>query len=337
MNFWEKLGKSERPFFCLAPMEDVTDTCFRQIVMKAGRPDVFFTEFMNIEAFGTKGEDKVIHRLKYAKKEHPIVAQIWGMDLRKYILGIKKIKELGFDGVDINMACPEKRIIKNGACSALIKDPAFAKEIILIAKEAAGDMPVSVKTRIGFNNIQTEEWIGFLLTMGLDALTIHGRTRKEMSKVPAHWDEIGKAVKMRDEMMKAGGKLVGNKPAKKTLIIGNGDIKNREHGIEMAKKYGVDGIMIGRGIFHNLLAFKTGGADGSSADFSALPIKKRLKYALDHLELFDKTWDDFKNYEDMKKFLKMYIIGFEGANDLRVKLMGTKKNEEAQKILEELI
>ncbi|MFA6550306.1 MAG: tRNA-dihydrouridine synthase [Candidatus Gracilibacteria bacterium] len=329
MNFWEKL---ERPFFCLAPMEDVTDTCFRQIVIKAGRPDVFFTEFMNIEAFGTKGEDKVIHRLKYAKKEHPIVAQIWGMDLRKYVLGIKKIKELGFDGVDINMACPEKRIIKNGACSALIKDPAFAKEIILIAKEAAGDMPVSIKTRIGFNHIQTEEWIGFLLTMGLDAITIHGRTRKEMSKVPAHWYEIGKAVKMRNEMVKAGGKS-----AKKTLIIGNGDIKNREHGIEMAKKYGVDGIMIGRGIFHNLLAFKDAGTDGLSTDFSALPIKKRLKYALDHLKLFDKTWDDAKNYEDMKKFFKMYIIGFEGANDLRVKLMGTRKNEEAQKILEELI
>jgi tRNA-dihydrouridine synthase len=254
------------------------------------------------------------------------------MDLRKYVLGIKKIKELGFDGVDINMACPEKRIIKNGACSALIKDPAFAKEIILIAKEAAGDMPVSIKTRIGFNHIQTEEWIGFLLTMGLDAITIHGRTRKEMSKVPAHWYEIGKAVKMRNEMVKAGGKS-----AKKTLIIGNGDIKNREHGIEMAKKYGVDGIMIGRGIFHNLLAFKDAGTDGLSTDFSALPIKKRLKYALDHLKLFDKTWDDAKNYEDMKKFFKMYIIGFEGANDLRVKLMGTRKNEEAQKILEELI
>lgn len=337
MNFWEKLNKLERPFFCLAPMEDVTDTCFRQIVMKAGRPEVFFTEFMNIEAFGTKGESKVVHRLKYAKKEHPIVAQIWGMDLKKYALGIKKIKELGFDGIDINMACPEKRIIKNGACSALIKNPAYAKEIILIAKEASENTPISIKTRIGFDKIQTDEWISFLLEMGLDALTIHGRTRKEMSKVPAHWDEIGKAVKMRNKIMKSGGKS-----AKKTLIIGNGDIKNRKHGIEMVKKYGVDGIMIGRGIFHNLLAFKGAGADSLNTDnpipdFSALPVKKRLKYALDHLKLFEKTWGDSKNYEDMKKFFKMYVIGFDGANDLRVKLMGTKRVDEAVEILSSCI
>src|SRR5436190_3288770 len=206
VNIWQSLKK---PIYILAPMEDVTDTVFRRIVMQTGKPDLFFTEFTNVEGMFSKGDKKVNQRLQFTQKEKPIIAQIWGLKPENYFKAGKLLAEMGFDGIDINMGCPEKNIIKKGACSGLIHNPSLAKEIIHATKEAAGNLPVSVKTRIGFKEIQTEKWIGFLLEQNLAALTIHGRTAAEMSAVPAHWDEIGKAVERRSEK-----KLP-------TLIIGN--------------------------------------------------------------------------------------------------------------------
>ena len=318
MNFWNKLKK---PFFALAPMEDVTDVVFREIVTKAGKPDIFFTEFLNVEAFGTKGEKKVIHRLKFKKNEHPIVAQVWGLKPEKYKTGIKIIKELGFDGVDINMACPQKKIIKHGACGGLIKNQELAEEIILASKEACGkDFPLSIKTRLGFNKPQVDEWISFLLKFDLAALTIHGRTVKEMSDVPANWEEIGKAVQLR------------NKMKSKTLIIGNGDIKSIQQGEEMCKRYSIDGVMIGRGIFNNLFVFK-------EKNFSELTPESKAKWALKHLDLYEKTWDKTgeKIFSAMKKFLRIYIMGYDGASDVRQKLMDCRNYDETRKILNSII
>ena len=204
MNFWENLPK---PIFALAPMEDVTDTVFRRLLREINstedsiRPDVMFTEFTSVEGIESEGAEMVMKRLKYTEVERPLVAQIWGITPENYFNSAKKIAELGFDGIDINMGCPVKKIIKKGACSALIESHSLAKEIVEATKEGSNGLPVSVKTRIGFKTIQTEDWIGFLLAETIPVtLTVHGRTVKELSKVPNHWDEIGKAVKLRDEI-----------------------------------------------------------------------------------------------------------------------------------------
>jgi tRNA-dihydrouridine synthase len=211
-NFWKDLKK---PIFAQAPMEDVTDTVFRQMIIKCGRPDVFFTEFTNVDGMCSRGRDKVGKRLIFTPAERPIVAQIWGSKPENFLETAKLIKLKRFDGIDINMGCPEKSVVKKGLGGALIDNQPLAKEIILATKEGAGGLPLSIKTRIGVKNIQTEKWAEFLLGFNLDCLIIHGRTIAEMSESPTHWDEIGKVVKLRNSL-----KL-------KTLIIGNGDIKTR--------------------------------------------------------------------------------------------------------------
>ena len=221
-SFWINLKK---PVLIQAPMEDVTDTVFRQIITKCGKPDVFFTEFTNVEGMCSPGRKQVGKRLKFTNIEHPIVAQIWGNNPKNYFETAKLIKKMGFDGIDINMGCPEKSVIKKGSCAALINNHSLAKEIILATRKGAGGLPISVKTRIGIKNIQTAEWASFLLKLKLDALIIHGRTVAEMSDFPAHWDEIGKVVKLRNEL-----KI-------KTLIVGNGDVKDLDDAIAKYEKY----------------------------------------------------------------------------------------------------
>lgn len=311
-NFWNNL---KSPFTVLAPMEDVTDTVFRQIVTSCGRPDVYFTEFTNCEGIQSKGKPKIIHRLQYTFEEHPIVAQIWGLNPENYYKTATLANEMGFDGIDINMGCPEKSIVKNGACSALINNPHLASEIISATKTGAQGIPVSVKTRIGFKTVQTKEWIGFLLTQNLDALTIHGRTTKEMSLVPAHWDEIGKGVMLRDKMKK------------KTIIIGNGDVMSLRDAHDKARLYGLDGVMIGRGIFYNPWLFNQG------VKIEEITKLQRLSLLLKHTNLFTKTWGTSKNFSILKKFFKIYIRDFDGAGELREKLMETKNSDEVARIV----
>ncbi len=300
-NFWEKLP---RPFCALAPMDDVTDTVFRQIVFKAAPPDVSFTEFTNVDGLVSQGRNVLLKKLQFTKKEQPLIAQIWGLKPENFLVVSKNLVEMGFCGIDINMGCPERTVVKAGACSALINNRNLAREIIEATKEGAGHLPVSVKTRIGMRQIQTEDWIGFLLEQNLEALTIHARTVFEMSKVPAHWDEIKKVVTMRDSM------------GLRTAIIGNGDVANYQEAIQKAPKYGVDGVMIGRGIFNNLWCLDKNGKLGTT--------EEKLKMALYHIELFEKTWGASKNPQILKKFFKIYVNGFDGASDLRVRLMETK-------------
>ncbi|HEX7041629.1 MAG TPA: tRNA-dihydrouridine synthase [Patescibacteria group bacterium] len=314
-SIWETLPK---PIFSLAPMEDVTDTVFRQIINFTGKPDVYFTEFTNVDGMNSLGDKKVSQRLKFGKNEKPLIAQLWGVTPENFYLAAKRILEMGFDGIDLNMGCPQRDVTRHGACSALIKNHNLAKEIIDATRGGAGNLPVSVKTRLGFSKIQTEEWIGFLLTQNLPLITIHGRTVSEMSKVPAHWDEIGKVVKMRDEV------------SKDTLIFGNGDVMSLTEAKEKVELYGLDGIMIGRGIFHNPWLF-------AGVDPSQKSVKERLELLKKHVELYEKIWREKKNYQILKKYFKIYLSEFEGASDMRQKFMETNNYSEALELAENLL
>jgi len=330
INFWQNLKK---PITALAPMEEVTDTVFRQIVMSCGSPSVFFTEFTSCEGVQSVGQARVIHRLKYSEIERPIVAQVWGITPEDYRKTAKLVLELGFDGIDINMGCPVKKVIKQGACSALIKNPNLAKEIIMAVKEGSeGNIPVSVKTRIGFSKIETREWCGFLLQeCDLEALTIHGRTVKEESGVPCHWDEIAKVVEIRNEL------------GSSTVILGNGDVQSLGGIEEKVSQYGVDGVMVGRGIFKNPWLFNTDvstNSEGFQYFVSAgVEIDKKLKIQtlLKHLYLWRETWKEEKPFPPLKKFFKIYLHQFPGAGELRAKLMELQKIEETIEFLESLL
>ncbi len=312
-NIWQTLKLAKKPFFALAPLDDVTDTVFRQIVAKAGQPDLFFTEFINADAYVRGGEEVVEPKLRFGSSERPLIAQIWGKDPVHYEALAARVVQLGFDGVDINMGCPEKNIVKNGCGAGMIRQPERAVEIIAAVKRGAGKLPVSVKTRLGYDKIITEEWASLLLEQGIAALTIHGRTAKEMSKVPAHWDEIAKVVKLRDQI------------APQTIIIGNGDVASLAQGEELAEQTGVDGVMIGRGIFHNIFIFDT-----SECEHTATA---RFELLLNHLDLHERQWQGIKRYEPLKKFFKIYVNGFDGAAKVRAELMETSTCEQARVIL----
>lgn len=304
MNFWNKLPK---PFFILAPMDGVTDTVFRQIVSSEGKPDVFFTEFVPIDAILSKPAHKAVEQpLKYSESERPIVAQIWGSNPEYFYKVAKIIKKLGFDGIDINMGCPDKSAIKKGACAALIKNPVLAKEIIYATCKGAGGLPVSVKTRIGYSSIDTENWVRELLQTPISALILHLRTVAEMSKPPAHWEEISKAVQLRKELKS------------KSLIIGNGDIESLDGAREKCTLYGIDGVMIGRGIFKNVRLF-------NDTDNSELTSQQKIDLLMKHLKLFKKIWGENRHFALMKKFVKCYCNNFPRAVEHREKLMKTKK------------
>lgn len=312
-NIWQKLKK---PLFILAPMEDVTDTVFRQIIASCGKPDLFFTEFVNCDGLLSKGSEKVSHRLIYSKTEQPIIAQIWGIHPDTFYQVAKQLKEQNFAGIDINMGCPERKIVKQGACGGLISNPELAKKIIQATKKGAGNLPVSVKTRIGINSINTTEWISHLLDQNIDALTIHARTVKEQSKTPAHWDEIKKAVEIRD------------KKNLKTLIIGNGDVNSFKMANDYINKYSVDGVMIGRGIFTNPFIFNP------KIDLSDLTLKQRLDLLLKHAILFEKTWKGDKKFYILRKYFKIYLSNFPQSHTIRQKFMETNSLKEVKTLVD---
>ena len=302
----------------LAPMEDVTDTVFRRIVARAAKPDIFFTEFTSVDGLFSKGRDAVIHRFDYTEEERPIVAQIWGNNPELFLKAAEFISDLKFDGIDINMGCPEKSVTQHKAGAACINDPKNAAEIIAATKEGSLGLPVSVKTRLGYKKI-APDWIPFLLEQKIDALTIHGRTAAELSKVPAHWDEIGKAISMRNQM-----KL-------DTLIIGNGDVVNYVDALAKKKEFGVDGAMIGRGIFHDLWAFDKNGETHMNDR------NEMFRIMQEHVILFDKTWGATKNFAIMKKFFKIYVQGFDGASDLREQLFRLESADEFFQLIKRFV
>lgn len=339
-NFWQKLKQHKKPFFVVAPMADVTDCAFRLLITKYGKPDVMWTEFVSANGLNSPGREALKRDLAFSEAERPIVAQLFSADPVNMEAAAKLCAELGFDGVDINMGCPDKSIEKQGSGSGMIKTPEVAKSVIAAAKRgiasAGKDIPVSVKTRVGYNTPNINEWIGFLLQQDTAALTVHARTRKDLSKVPANWDYIKEVVKLRDEI------------SPETVIIGNGDVISIADGKNKAKESGADGIMVGRALFGNPWFF-----DESRAIVATLPrrapwilrklpfikkffdtkrkaaisnikpitIEERLMVMVEHSLLFENMLGDIKNFAIIKKHMKAYVTGFVGAKELRVKLM----------------
>lgn len=296
-------------------MEAVTDVVFRHVINKAGRPDIFFTEFTNAASyFSPKGKQSTRGRLAFTEDEQPMVAQIWGNNPEHFEFMAKGLKEQGFKGIDINMGCPDKAVVRGGSGSGLIRNPELAAELIAATKKTG--LPVSVKTRLG--DVKTEEWTAWLthiLKQDVVNLTIHLRTRKEMSKVPAHYELIAEIKKLRDEI------------APQTLLTINGDIRDREHGLELVKEYGVDGVMIGRGVFTNPFAFEEIAQEHSQEDLLGL-----LKLQLDLFDKYSKELEPRK-FDPLKRYFKIYVRNFDGAAELRDQLMHTKSTDEVRALL----
>ena len=377
VNFWQSLP---RPFFVLAPMANVTDSVFRRMIAKYAKPDVMWTEFVSADGLISPGRKILLHDLKYSEAERPIVAQLFTGHPEAMKKAATLVADLGFDGLDINMGCPDRAVEKQGGGAGMIKNPKDAVAVIEAAREGvrksakckvqsvklqvnqlryplrqgfggqegfvgqemgkinSGGIPVTVKTRLGYNQIDWG-WIRTLLEQKLPALTIHLRTRKEMSEVPAHWELMPEIVKLRDEV------------SPETLIIGNGDVNNLVDAIEKTKKYDCDGVMIGRGIFGMPWLFsEIRNSKHEIRDKSKIKNpksktpKERLKIMVEHTKLFEKTFlpgkrngNGIKNFAVMKKHFKAYVSGWEGAKELRVKLMRTESFKEVNKIVEDYI
>jgi len=315
-NFWKKLPV---PFLALAPMQDVTDFVFREIISGTAKPDVMFTEFTNVDAIFSKGHNKAVQRLRYSEKQRPIVAQLWGINPENFYKSAKLLKELKFDGIDINMGCPDKAVVSRGAGAALIKNQTLAKEIIAAVKDGARNLPVSVKTRIGFDQIVTEDWISFLLEQKINALTVHVRLAKEKFKGEAQWDEMLRVVSLK------------NKISPDTVIIGNGDIKSYKEALCKYKKYNVDGVMIGRGIFSNPWMFE------NISPTKAHETREYLDQFLKHAKMYSEEWGSTKNYEIMKKFVSMYINRFKGSAAVRNKIMLCKTYLQMKEVIKDWV
>jgi tRNA-dihydrouridine synthase len=319
MHIWQQIKQSNEPIFILAPMEDVTDTVFRRVVANAGRPSIFFTEFVNVDGLCSRGRKNVIHRLQFTPEEQPLIAQIWGEKPENFYTVAQELSQMGFTGVDINMGCPERGIVARGCCAGLINHPNKAQEIIQATKEGAGNLPVSVKTRCGVNKWMIEEWAEVLLSQDIAALTIHGRIAKEMSHFPARWEEIAKAVLIRDRI------------APDTLIIGNGDVDSYQDGLNKIQQYGVDGVMVGRGIFHNLWLFN------QDENLTTISVQTRLNTLIDHILLWQQTWEGQKNFDALKKFYKIYLRDFDNASDVRTTLMALHDADSTTNALKEIV
>lgn len=308
-NIWNQLP---HPFLILAPMEGVTDIAFRQVIAHAGRPDLFFTEFTNVSSYASeKGRSNALSRLKVAPTDAPIIAQIWGKNPDHFAECASALQALGFAGIDLNFGCPDKNVNRAGGGAAMIKTPELATECFRNARSATS-LPVSIKTRLGWSKIdEFQTWLPTLLAEHPAALTVHLRTKKEMSKVPAHYELIPDIIKLRDHF------------SPDTKLIINGDIKNHAHAIKLHEKYpAIDGFMIGRGVFQNPYCFT-----------EHQPSRDELMNLLFlHLDLYEKYLSD-QSYEPLKHFFKIYINNFSGASDLRAKLMETHSVAEARKIL----
>lgn len=312
-NFWNDLPN---PFFILAPMEDVTDVVFRHVIKEAAEPDVYFTEFTNTDSYAhPEGQMSVRGRLTFTEDEYPIVAHIWGNNPDHFKHMAIDMAEQGFAGVDINMGCPVANVAKKGKGAGLINHPETAAKIIEASK--AGGIPVSVKTRLGYWEVdEWMDWIAHLLKQDIVNLSIHLRTRAEMSKFDAHWELIGDIKALRDEI------------APETLLTINGDIPNRQVGLELVEKYGVDGVMIGRGVFKNPFAFEKEAKEHNAKELFDL---FRL-----HLDLFDENQKvEERPFKPLRRFFKIYVRGIKGAAELRHQLMSTESTDDVRALLSE--
>jgi nifR3 family TIM-barrel protein len=328
-GFWQKLIDERlsqgETLTVIAPMADVTDIAFRTLIAKYSKPsgpDVMWTEFVSADGLCSPGREVLKRDLEFTDAERPIVAQLFTSSPENMKKAAALCKELGFDGIDINMGCPDKSIEKQGAGAAHIKDWRTAQKVIRAAQEGAQGLPVSVKTRLGYNKVEFMEWLPKILECNIPALTVHLRTRKEMSLVDAHWEIMPEVVRLVREMtgpLEEGG----------TIIMGNGDVKSVTEGKQKAKETGADGVMVGRGMFGTPWFF-------DEEEFNrGKSLKDRLFICIEHTKLFEDKLGDIKSFAIMKKHYKAYVHGFDGAKELRMELMECKNAMEVKaKILE---
>lgn len=316
LGFW---GQLKKPIFVLAPLANVTDAVFRAHIVKHSKPAVIWTEFVAADGLcHPKGCEALIRDLKFSEAERPIVAQLFTSNPENMREAAKLCAELGFDGIDINMGCPDKNVMKQGAGAACMKDPVLAQKLIVAAREgtieAGKELPISVKTRLGFNEDNLEEWLPALLLAKPAVITVHARTKKEMSKVPARWERIKRAV----EIARGSG----------TLILGNGDARDMVDAEEKVSETGADGVMFGRAIFGNPWLFDKD---------KKVTVRERIESAVAHTKLFEDTWKDTKSFELMKKHYQAYINHFPLAKELRIELMNCHEASEVATITEKFL
>ncbi|MBI2444711.1 MAG: tRNA-dihydrouridine synthase [Candidatus Magasanikbacteria bacterium] len=340
-GFWQALP---RPIWALAPLANVTDAAFRQIIAKYGKPDVMFTEFTSADGLLSAGREKLLIDLQYTEAERPIVAQIFGAKPENFYRVALLLQERKFDGIDLNLGCPDKNVLKQGAGGALIEQPTLAQEIIAATKRGAGPLPVSIKTRLGRRRDQLDEWLPYLLEAEPAAITIHARTCRELSRVPARWERVAEAVAIRDRY---------DASPHRTLIIGNGDIKTIAEGRQKIAATGADGVMIGRGIFGNPWLFANchtkevaqqsvyhdRATELEMTGLETTPtVAEKLRVMVEHTKLFEELLGNDKNFDLMKKHYQAYANGFPGAKELRIKLMtGAEDAEAVENIVEEFV
>jgi tRNA-dihydrouridine synthase len=288
-----------------------------------------WTEFASADGLlraTPEGKVKLMADLIYTEEERPIVAQLFSSSEEYMEKAAALCLELGFDGVDINMGCPAGVIIDQGCGSAMIKTPELAAKIIRAAKRGAksdsGGIPVSVKTRLGYNQDTLEEWLPVLIKENPAAITVHARTRKEMSKVPARWERVARAVEIRDEIL--------GRDKFKTRIIGNGDVHSLVDAKAKVTQSGADGVMLGRAIFGNPWLFHP------EKDARNIPLDERLRVLVEHTKLFEQLLP-FKNFAIMKKHYKAYIKDFHGAAELRALLMEQPTAADIEREVEKFI
>ena len=327
-SFWLQLPK---PVMVLAPLADVTDAAFRRMIAKysaheradgtVGGPDVFWTEFVSADGLvraDDAGKQKLLADLIYTDEERPIVAQLFSSTPAYMEAAAACCAERGFDGIDINMGCPDRGIEKQGCGSAMIKDPANARAVIRAAKRGAPNLPVSVKTRLGYNKDELETWLPELLAEEPAVVTVHARTRKEMSQVPARWERVMRAVEIRNEQ------------GSDTLIFGNGDVRDIAHARALAEETGADGVMLGRAIFGNPWLFHP------EKDLANVSLSERFAAMVEHTHLFEELLPH-KNFAIMKKHYKAYVNGFDGAKEFRAELMEAENADEVERIVAKFI
>ena len=313
MNFWATLKNTNKPIYALAPMDGVTDYVHREIVATTAKPDVLYTEFTNVEGLNSRGFGSTVKRLKFSENQRYIVAQLWGKNPENFYKAAKMVKEMGFDGIDLNMGCPEPRVMKMKLGAALIGNNEHVAQIIQAIKEGGEGLAISVKTRIGINSIVTQSWISFLLEQKLDELTIHGRTAQEMSKVPVHWDQIELAVNLK------------NKISPETVILGNGDVTTQIDAQKVCREYGIDGVMVGRGIFKNPWIFESHPREHTQQEY--------LELLLRHAKLYCEIYPDKRQFGPMKKFMLSYVKNIKNAGEIKDKLIHTSNYSEVAEIL----
>lgn len=308
-------------------MEDVTDAAFRRLIARFGKPHVFFTEFTSADGLvlaPEHGQKVLMSKLMFAPEERPIVAQLFSAIPERMERAAQIVADLGFDGIDINMGCPDRAVEKSGCGAALIKTPALARSLIRAAKRGSCScasqtctskkcLPVSVKTRMGYNQDEMNTWLPALFSEGIANLTLHLRTRKEMSDVPAHWEAVSRALAIRDRV------------SPETLVTANGDVTDMRDAHAKAETTGCDGVMLGRAIYGNPWLF---------SDRATPPTpEERIEALIEHIRLFDELLGDISNFATMKKHFKAYLSGWDHAKELRARMMECSSAHEAIEML----